>query len=433
MADIDVPPSYDFTECHSSPAYSACAGVTEIVLNSEHLGPTGCPTCDWVFETKHMKINLGPRLWRLSSPSYGLDGIIKGAISLTGDSDRVERISVTLEGHSRTTSFQRGGFATDSVVTIMSQTLDLYDSSINDHFDCDDPHNFSMPIPSHVQIHGRDTPTPPSWYSHHQHATCDVSYCLKFSFTRKGKSPWKTESKTIPIIYLPKSRPTQPPLSTIPRPSRIHDFEDASSFLHLFDRVKTVPLEPYPPSGCKDKTTPWNLDAFSKAVHLSIPSPLCFTSGELIPFTLSLVFPNEPVLAKLLTRGTRIHLLKRVSLWRKGHTDPVHTDELISSAQLRYQKEYMEGITLLRGVIQAGTEGRENSWKIDDVAEVQYILRVNVLPSRGLLSHIPSFRHDQPLQLTTDYWGSLERELSATGGMPTPALGLTGDLRHTQY
>jgi hypothetical protein len=49
-----------------------------------------------MFETKHMRINLGPRLWNLPSPSYGLSGRIEGTIRLSGDQDRIERAIMTV-------------------------------------------------------------------------------------------------------------------------------------------------------------------------------------------------------------------------------------------------------------------------------------------------------------------------------------------------
>jgi hypothetical protein len=92
----DTPPAYDFDECFPSPTYSMFLGSTERLLQCELPGITGCPGCDWIVETKHMKINLGPRMWGLNSPAYGLNGCIDGAISFSGDPGRVECITVTV-------------------------------------------------------------------------------------------------------------------------------------------------------------------------------------------------------------------------------------------------------------------------------------------------------------------------------------------------
>jgi hypothetical protein len=90
-----------------------------------------------------------------------------------------------------------------------------------------------------------------------------------------------------------------------------------------------------------------------------------------VPFTLSLVFPKEPVLAEILTRHIRIVLLKRVQLRRKGLRDVVSRDTTIATASMEDHNEYAEGVSLLRGEIQAGRAGRETSWRVDGVAEVQ--------------------------------------------------------------
>jgi len=39
-------------------------------------------------------------------------------------------------------------------------------------------------------------------------------------------------------------------------------------------------------------------------------------------------------------------------------------------------------------------------------------------------NHVPSFKYEIPVEIVTDHWGTLERELHAMGGEPTPALGL---------
>jgi hypothetical protein len=145
----------------------------------------------------------------------------------------------------------------------------------------------------------------------------------------------------------------------------------------------------------------------------------------------------------------RIDLLKRVQLWQTSRRDVVSCDTVIATADMQDDKEYAEGINLLRGVIQAGLEGRETSWRVEDVAEVQvtllnlgspslsrtlrlcsqYIIRVLLCPPSCLVSHVPSFIHEEVVEIATDNWGLLERELMSTGGTPTPALGLASDLQ----
>lgn len=96
MEDDDVLPPYEADEHQPLPVYSCTVSSSECLLRIEPPRMTGCPACDWMFETKHMRINLGPRIWNLHCPSYGLDGRIDGMIRLSGDQDRVESVTMTV-------------------------------------------------------------------------------------------------------------------------------------------------------------------------------------------------------------------------------------------------------------------------------------------------------------------------------------------------
>lgn len=114
----------------------------------------------------------------------------------------------------------------------------------------------------------------------------------------------------------------------------------------------------------------------------------------------------------------------------------------MSNGRLKYLNEYSEGMVLLRGFVDAGGTGKECSWKLEDVAEVQvcahltllfayshvqygqYVLQVSLVPPLYLKGHVPCFRHEEVVEIATDCWGEVERDLRATGGVPTPALGL---------
>ncbi|TFK42767.1 hypothetical protein BDQ12DRAFT_719611 [Crucibulum laeve] len=366
FSDDDTPPTYNLDETQPLPAYSSNCGSTECVLQMEAPRVTGCPGCDWIYETKHMKINLGSRIWGLHAPTYGLNGKVEGELHFSGDKERVESITATLEGRLRTTLAQRGSSSGDQTIPLVTQSITLFDTTMSESFEWDQALQFSIPIPDEVEICGSLASTPPSYFAYHQHVSCEISYFIKFNMIRKGHALKKNEMKSICILYLPKTRPVEPPITTIPRPSRLE--EDVSSFLHMFERVKTITLTPFHPLTCKSKTA---LDGFRKSVYLSLPTPLCFSSGNSIPFTLSLVFPDDPVLAQLLARNMRIQLLKRILVWRKGGSEPVHRDTLAASATLRYGREYKEGVNLLRGDMRAGDMGRESSWRIEDVAELQ--------------------------------------------------------------
>ncbi|EKM82854.1 hypothetical protein AGABI1DRAFT_68854 [Agaricus bisporus var. burnettii JB137-S8] len=421
----DTPPSYEVEDDHSLPLYTCSVPSSECLLQTEPPRITNCPTCDWIFETKHMRINLGPRLWKLHTPSYGLNGRIEGTIRLSKD---VETVTMTLEGRIRVTTIsQRSTLSADTVLTLVSQTATIYDAQKAES-SAEEDRPFSLTIPHETQFKEQFITLPPSHLSYHPLVSTEVNYTVKFHAKRKGKGLKKTESKTVRILYLPKSTPSEPPLYAIPRPSQGRDDTD---LYHLYNRVKTIPLTPFHPDFGKSKSNESSLDNFTSRVFLSLPYPLCFSSGQIIPFTMSLAFPDDPFLA-LALRGNRIELFRRLNVWKKGSSEVLQRDDIVSSSALKFGREYSEGVWLLRGDIKAGDQGKEVSWILDGVAEVQYVLRVILRPSINLLGSVPCFKHEEVVKITTDSWGILDRELSSMGGTPTPAIGLAANVRQTK-
>ena len=65
-----------------------------------------------------------------------------------------------------------------------------------------------------------------------------------------------------------------------------------------------------------------------------------------------------------------MQLLKRTRLQGSaGRVSVRHV--LIATGEVQQIKESSQGVTLLRGVIQAGQAGREGSWKVEGMVEVQ--------------------------------------------------------------
>ncbi|KAF8919635.1 hypothetical protein CPB85DRAFT_1429719 [Mucidula mucida] len=426
-------PTYDMELSQLSPTYSEHPGASEIILHPEPFAPEiSSSTQHWVCETKHMKIDLGPHIWGLSSPSYGLNGTVIGSVKFLEQRQNVEAVTVSFEG--RLTTFRPyRGTSSDTTSCIISRTFPLYVSCCGSTFNWDEEHTFSIPIPNEINTPGGGTaPTPPSYNCYFYGSAMEVAYSIKIDMVHKGSNMMrKHETKVIPVYYLPKSQPSEPPLSVIPRPSRLS--EETDVYLHWLDRVHTIPVVPsWANSKCK-----LELASFAQSVFFSIPHPLQYCSGEDIPFAISFVFPTDPALAKLLTRCIRVILLKRITFGtkKKGFSgakgdDPdslQHNEWVLTSGTLKYQNEFAEGVRLLRGYIRAGGCGKETSWSVDSIG-VQYVLRVAVTPPKPLADHIPNFQSELVVDVTTDHWGPLpHREHCAINGIPTPATGLASD------
>lgn len=166
-------------------------------------------------------------------------------------------------------------------------------------------------------------------------------------------------------------------------------------------------------------------DAHNK-LQVSLPTPAIFTSGSRIPFTLSFAFPSASAMPALLIPNIRIELIKRTRLSRLGGLEIAQREAVVGRADIENIKEEGSGygVTHLSGSIPAGREGRESSWKVYTMADVQYIVRIVVSPPRSMQANVASWKGEVEVRMVTDPWGTLERELIATGGTPMPALAL---------
>lgn len=130
----------------------------------------------------------------------------------------------------------------------------------------------------------------------------------------------------------------------------------------------------------------------------------------------------------LLIPNVRIELIKRTRLSRLGGLEiSQHAERVIGRADIENIKEVLGeayGVTQthLSGTIEAGHEGRESSWNVYAMVDVHYIVRIVVGPPRSMQANVASWKGEVEVRMVTDLWGTLERELIATGGTPMPAL-----------
>jgi hypothetical protein len=353
-----------------------------------------------------MVVNLGSQSWGLHAPTYGLNGIVEGSVTFKGGQTYVELVTATLEGKIKIVHAVHG----HCTHPVISRTITLYASYLGSS-PWHRTQNFSIPFPAEVFSQKGTSKLPPSFASYdHPLLHCEVSYTLRLDMVRKGMR--RHESRTIPILYLPKSSPSNPPLTHIQMPaSRLARIPFCQE-----ERVKTAALSP---QACL-----LSIDAnFAKSIYLSLPSPLSFTAGESIPFILSLVFPNAPALTGLLAPEFRLALLQRIRVSRNGEQSTLR-ERKISAGEVQLVSHPAEGITVLSGIIPAGIGGQAYSWGMDGVIEIQYLVRAFVCPPSIVSGYVPSFFHEESIDISTDPWGTRERELVATGGVPAPALGL---------
>ncbi|KAK0446874.1 hypothetical protein EV421DRAFT_231379 [Armillaria borealis] len=249
---------------------------------------------------------------------------------------------------------------------------------------------------------------PPSFSCYNCDTMCDVSYSIKVCMVRKKNGFCMHESRRIPIMYLPKSEPYEPsPVQMTP--SKVEEMSLSSMTPQWIDSKNGH--RPVCPPG-----------SFHDVIFISLPST-GFASGNRIPFSVSLDTAKHPLLSQVLDENIHVTLVNRASLWSSARAKPICSERQMASGSVNSRRE-SQGKVFLRGSIQAGCAGRESSWRLGGVASVEYILRVYVTVPKHLLGKMPAFRHETVITLTTDEYGTLQRELKTMGGVPTPALGL---------
>lgn len=68
-----------------------------MVLQTPTLSENGGPSSQYyIYRAKNIEIDLGPKIWGTSLPSYGRDGVVEGRVTLSGDLKHVSSIVLTV-------------------------------------------------------------------------------------------------------------------------------------------------------------------------------------------------------------------------------------------------------------------------------------------------------------------------------------------------
>ncbi|EJD05723.1 uncharacterized protein FOMMEDRAFT_145158 [Fomitiporia mediterranea MF3/22] len=400
-AYLDEPPSYAGSvysrSTVASPEYSPSPRLTELVIRSS--SDASCISSQaYVFRSKHIIVNLGPKEWGTSIPVYGGGGIVAGTFSLSGDLRNVSSVIVKLEGSVTNTYTERGLVAGTSSVDILKHSTPL-SAPIAGDWTNDQP--ISIPFPTYAD--GRQSRLPPSSIFYQPGVSCVVKYRLKITVIRKGFMR-RNDSIKIPLLYLPRTFANGPLIESIP----------TTSYSEYSEHVKVVRLEASSKHGSFDN---------APAIALMLPSTLSFAAYDTIPMSLSTVSRHDAAVAKLLLSSAKIQLIKRTRTWINCGRNGSSQDGLVGVAEVVGIDENREGTTVFSYELRINRPAVQKSWSVEGVAEQQYYIRVVIRPLSSIASHVPNYNCEQPIELTTDSYESPERELLAMGGSPSPALG----------
>ncbi|KAH9908251.1 uncharacterized protein BXZ73DRAFT_60000 [Epithele typhae] len=416
--EFDQPPIYSpVSPSAPSPLYSERPATAERVLQSEHhptgLAPAAPEGAKHVYKTDHLEIRLHPPHWGLVLPAYGSQGTVDGIVTFRKQCSHVLELSVSLIGAINTSATQHATVAVPGVsrAVILKKKAVLFTAAGKSETLRGD-YPFAIRFPE-LTADGADL-LPPSYTVYQPGITTEVFYTFRVDITRKSFR--RHERFSTHVLYLPKTRPTLPPVEALP-------------WAHVensLERMCTVPLMPV-----------WNPKLEEAArrrddlpqISVTMPDSKCFASGEVISIALEIACPSAPALARLLSHNAHLTLVKRQKTWISLGAQISIREQVLSRADIYLADESQEGTAYLRLEVQAGEAARESTWKVHNVVAVEHILRLLILPPSHL-ENFPMFKYEVPLQITTDQYGTLQSEILAMGGVPFPALGLNDVQRY---
>ncbi|EKM55636.1 uncharacterized protein PHACADRAFT_121358 [Phanerochaete carnosa HHB-10118-sp] len=418
--EIDAPPFYHTTSssCENNlPLYTECPGHSELrVLHSGPAtagdAPAAARTRQCIYQTDYLKIDVGEFPHAVMRPSYGFNGVVEGVITFRKKCTFVTHITVELEGSISTSSMDHAKLPGFSKLPLFNRSTTLFSVSNPQDTRCiaaDTLYRFSIPFPTYID--GQSAQLPPSHIAIHPGVSSDVSYSLHINVVRKGLFR-RNEACPIPVYYLPKTRPSMATLLELPPLSL-----DAVS-----NRVKAISLMPTWPSTCQARSLT-SQGTELPSVQAFLPLPRCYPSGEPIPMALKISCLSSPALTRLYFPNIEVQLVKRRKIYVGLQRQYSLRENVLNTAVIDHKTCLEIGGCCVIMRLEAGAMGRECSWSVDGVIDIQYVIRISVRPPKGT-PHLPIFRHDEMVQLTTDPYESLETEM-LTGNISAPAFGLT--------
>ncbi|EJF65713.1 hypothetical protein BD309DRAFT_879131 [Dichomitus squalens] len=412
--DVELPPSYALTSPASpAPLYSERPSVSERVLQTER-HPTGLAPAvqeqKHIYKTDHLEVRLHPPHWGLALPAYGLGGTIDGVINFCKSCSHVVELSVSLQGAINTSASQHATVAVPGVsrVVILKKKQVVFTAPAKQSATLKGEFPFAIQFPTYLD--GQHDPLPPSYTVYQPGISTEIHYSFRVDISRKGMR--RHEKLVVPLLYLPKSRPETPPVDELP-------WAHTDAVLNS-ERMSNVTLKPtwlprQDPNAHRREDLP--------RISLTMAATKCFASGDTIAILLKIESPRSPALARLLSHNAHLSLVKRQKTWISLGAQISIREQCLSRADLYLADESQEGIAYLRLEVQAGESGRETSWRVKDAVAVEHAIRLIILPPEHL-KDFPVYRHEIPIMLTTDQYGTLQSESLILGGIPFPALGL---------
>ncbi|QRV88614.1 hypothetical protein RhiJN_16632 [Ceratobasidium sp. AG-Ba] len=366
-------PSYDdIASSLSAPLYRTSAAESERVIESHRPSAPNLSNLpeEYVFKSKHITVELGPRIWPTNTPCYGYNGVVAGKAYLIA-LDHVKQVNLILEATVKVAFTERGTQTCTPEKNIFRRMMVLLPDTTNSSTPS---YPFSVIFPPRSDE--TPDPLPPSLVRFSTNSSIEIRYRISVEVVRSGLR--HRESLHVPILYLPRSY-SLPPQRRGSLPNKISLLPE--------DNLQELCLAPrFSAAATKGKY----LRQEDVEAKIALPSSLVVACGEPIPFVLT-VRSASPALAVLYSDM----VLQLVRVFRLQAYEHASTKETaISSGEVYDANQCGGGIQVLRGRLSTGLPETEMSWSVAGLAETKYIIRLSVKPPSAvtvLSSHLPIF------------------------------------------
>lgn len=102
-----------------------------------------------------------------------------------------------------------------------------------------------------------------------------------------------------------------------------------------------------------------------------LPIPRRYASGDPIPIAIHISCPISPALTKLYTGDIVVQLIKCRKLYIGPNKHLNMRESLITTGTVTQKSDYEQGKSFVSFRLEAGVIGRESSWSLPGIIEVQ--------------------------------------------------------------
>lgn len=403
--DLVSPPPYIGTgSTITLPSYSVELRPQEQTLQSQPLrrrpsnGAESLSASEYVYSTKYMTLNLGRNVYGKDIPSYGWNGIITGTLTVS-DFKYTKEVSLSILGKVTVVVNHPSIPIPPERRTVLLHTETFWSASESTSRP-ESPRTFHISFPLPTYARGCSSLLPPSISSYSASIELDVRYSLTVDMSRQGIH--RNQTINTGFHYLPRSTPAHPLEIQVAPGSAGGKTDEENEGL----RWKMVEAKLDGPTARQD----------GSVVRLGLPLPLIFTSGVPIPFRASIISLDLALSETTIRAALKVHLIQSTIITCGVRC--FRFQNIVATGNIwKVERGTGSGIWDVTGSIPGLRRGSEVSWKLVNVVELQYSVRVT-LSSVGSL---PPSRWEEVIQLVTDE-DTEDFELDETRERPALAL-----------